>query len=62
VKRDIIERGRNVSGVLQQYEKFVKPAYDDYIYPVSTFSFYPPFVLVLIIRQNVLLMSLFHVD
>jgi uridine kinase len=34
VKRDILERGRNITGVLQQYEKFVKPAYDDYIYPV----------------------------
>lgn len=34
VRRDIIERGRNVIGVLAQYEKFVKPAFDDYILPV----------------------------
>lgn len=35
VKRDIAERGRDIKGVLEQYEKFVKPAFDDYILPVS---------------------------
>lgn len=38
LKRDIIERGRNITGVLQQYEKFVKPAYDDYIYPTKRYA------------------------
>lgn len=37
VKRDIIDRGRSITGVLQQYERFVKTAYDDYIYPVYSF-------------------------
>lgn len=36
VKRDIAERGRDIKGVLEQYEKFVKPAFDDHILPVST--------------------------
>jgi uridine kinase len=34
VKRDIAERGRDIRGVLDQYNKFVKPAFDDYIYPL----------------------------
>lgn len=36
VKRDIAERGRDIKSVLEQYEKFVKPAFDDHILPVST--------------------------
>ncbi len=39
VKRDIAERGRDIKGVLEQYEKFVKPAFDDYILPVSADNF-----------------------
>lgn len=34
VRRDIIERGRDVSGVIKQYEKFVKPSFDEFILPV----------------------------
>ncbi|CAG8775552.1 609_t:CDS:2, partial [Cetraspora pellucida] len=33
VKRDIEQRGRDLSGVLQQYLNFVKPAFDQYIQP-----------------------------
>ena len=33
VKRDITERGREIEGVLKQYNKFVKPAFDHYIAP-----------------------------
>eukprot|EP01127_Copromyxa_protea_P005600 TRINITY_DN15499_c0_g1_i1.p1 TRINITY_DN15499_c0_g1~~TRINITY_DN15499_c0_g1_i1.p1 ORF type:complete len:480 (+),score=118.79 TRINITY_DN15499_c0_g1_i1:217-1440(+) len=35
LKRDIVERGRDINGVLDQYEKFVKPAFDDYISPTK---------------------------
>lgn len=30
VRRDIAERGRDLDGVLAQYEKFVKPSFDEY--------------------------------
>ncbi|CAG8571845.1 6686_t:CDS:10, partial [Ambispora leptoticha] len=33
VDRDINERGRDLHGVLQQYTRFVKPSYDDFIHP-----------------------------
>ena len=33
VERDIAERGRTVVDVLAQYNRFVKPAYDDFIKP-----------------------------
>ncbi|UYV62794.1 UCKL1, partial [Cordylochernes scorpioides] len=33
LKRDISERGRELRGVLKQYETFVKPAFDYYIAP-----------------------------
>ena len=31
--RDILERGRDLDGVLKQYNKFVKPAYENFIEP-----------------------------
>ena len=31
--RDISERGRDLEGVLKQYNKFVKPAFEHYIAP-----------------------------
>lgn len=34
IVRDTSERGRAVAGVIAQYRKFVKPAYDDYIAPM----------------------------
>ena len=33
IERDINDRGRTVIDVLQQYNRFVKPAYDDFIKP-----------------------------
>lgn len=31
--RDISERGRDLKGILEQYSRFVKPAFDDFIQP-----------------------------
>ena len=33
LKRDIIERDRSIESVLNQYNKYVKPAFDYYIAP-----------------------------
>ena len=33
LRRDISERGRDITGVIKQYNKFVKPAFDQYIQP-----------------------------
>lgn len=33
IQRDIVDRGRDVAGVIQQYTKFVKPAFDTYVAP-----------------------------
>uniref|UniRef100_A0A6B2L3U9 Uridine-cytidine kinase n=1 Tax=Arcella intermedia TaxID=1963864 RepID=A0A6B2L3U9_9EUKA len=38
LKRDIAERGRNVNSVLNQYERFVKPAFEDFISPTKQFA------------------------
>ena len=38
MKRDIAERGRELMGVLAQYSKFVKPAFDEYIYPTMKYA------------------------
>lgn len=35
VLRDIQERNRSVDSVLKQYLRYVKPAFDEYILPVS---------------------------
>ena len=35
VKRDVAERGFDVSGVLKLYQRFVKPSYDNYVYPTK---------------------------
>lgn len=35
VKRDVAERGFDVAGVLQLYQRFVKPSYDNYVYPTK---------------------------
>lgn len=36
LRRDIAERGRELEGVLKQYNKFVKPAFDYYIEPTMS--------------------------
>lgn len=33
LKRDISLRGRDISGIIKQYNKFVKPAFEQYIEP-----------------------------
>lgn len=33
LRRDISERGRDLEGVIKQYNKFVKPAFEQYIEP-----------------------------
>ncbi|XP_048067214.1 uridine-cytidine kinase-like 1a isoform X3 [Megalobrama amblycephala] len=33
LRRDIAERGRDIEGVIKQYNKFVKPAFEQYIEP-----------------------------
>lgn len=38
LKRDIKERGRDIEGVIEQYEKYVKPAFDSFIKPTSLYS------------------------
>ncbi|KAJ3152085.1 Uridine-cytidine kinase-like 1 [Geranomyces michiganensis] len=38
LKRDIAERGRDIKGVLQQYKTFVKPAFDEHIYPTMKYA------------------------
>ncbi|GAM18702.1 hypothetical protein SAMD00019534_018770, partial [Acytostelium subglobosum LB1] len=38
VIRDIAERGRSLDSVLHQYEKFVKPSFDEYIFPTKKYA------------------------
>eukprot|EP00850_Spirogloea_muscicola_P024153 SM000456S16100 [mRNA] locus=s456:3467:8651:- [translate_table: standard] len=35
IRRDTLERGRDVHGVIEQYAKFVKPAFDDFVLPTK---------------------------
>ncbi|KAF9048605.1 armadillo/beta-catenin/plakoglobin [Panaeolus papilionaceus] len=36
LKRDLQERGRDVTGVLDQYLRYVKPSYDNFVRPTAT--------------------------
>ena len=38
IKRDITDRGRTVKDVLEQYCRFVKPAYDGHIKPMMKYA------------------------
>lgn len=38
IRRDIAERGRDVMGVIQQYERFVKPAHEDFVKPTMQWA------------------------
>ena len=38
IKRDIVERGRTIEGVLKQYHKFVKPAHSEFVKPTMKFA------------------------
>lgn len=33
IQRDIVSRGRDVEGVISQYTRFVKPAFDKFVGP-----------------------------
>ncbi|CAF0938138.1 unnamed protein product [Didymodactylos carnosus] len=38
LERDITERGREIDGVIQQYTRFVKPSYDNFIAPTMIYA------------------------
>ncbi|KAJ1614910.1 uridine kinase like P-loop NTpase [Cryptosporidium canis] len=38
IRRDTVERGRQIDDILNQYEKMVKPSYDEYIYPTRRYA------------------------
>ncbi|CDW54832.1 uridine cytidine kinase 1 1 [Trichuris trichiura] len=38
LQRDILERGRDINGVLDQYTSFVKPAFDSFIAPTMRYA------------------------
>ncbi|GLT61683.1 hypothetical protein SLA2020_343720 [Shorea laevis] len=38
IRRDTVERGRDVNSVLEQYAKFVKPAFDDFVLPSKKYA------------------------
>ena len=38
IRRDLRERGRDLDSILTQYERFVKPSYDDFITPTKKYA------------------------
>jgi len=38
LRRDLVERGREASGVLDQYLRFVKPSFDSFIAPTARYA------------------------
>ena len=38
LKRDIVERGRTVEGVLKSYNRFVKPAFEKFVKPTQKYA------------------------
>ncbi|KAK3413116.1 hypothetical protein EUGRSUZ_I01725 [Eucalyptus grandis] len=38
IQRDTIERGRDIQDVLDQYDRFVKPSFDEFILPSKKFA------------------------
>ncbi|XP_058112870.1 uridine kinase-like protein 4 isoform X3 [Magnolia sinica] len=38
IRRDTVEKGREIGTVLDQYSKFVKPAFDDFILPTKKYA------------------------
>ncbi|KAF8206395.1 armadillo/beta-catenin/plakoglobin [Mycena galopus ATCC 62051] len=38
IKRDVEERGRSLDGILEQYLRYVKPAYDNYVLPSQRYA------------------------
>ncbi|XP_073286352.1 uridine/cytidine kinase UKL1, chloroplastic isoform X1 [Primulina huaijiensis] len=38
IRRDTVQRGRDIDSVLEQYAKFVKPAFDDFVLPSKKYA------------------------
>ncbi|KAK4493155.1 hypothetical protein RD792_017990, partial [Penstemon davidsonii] len=38
IRRDTVEKGRDIGMILDQYSKFVKPAFDDFILPTKKYA------------------------
>ncbi|KAL0331864.1 UNVERIFIED_CONTAM: Uridine kinase-like protein 2, chloroplastic [Sesamum calycinum] len=38
IRRDTVERGRDINSVLEQYAKFVKPAFEDFVLPSKKYA------------------------
>jgi uridine kinase len=38
IQRDVAVRGRDVAGVIDQYTKFVKPAFDQFVAPSRKYA------------------------
>jgi len=38
LRRDVRERGRDVNGILDQYLRYVKPSYDNFVRPTATYA------------------------
>ncbi|WOL15885.1 uridine kinase-like protein 1, chloroplastic isoform X1 [Canna indica] len=38
IRRDTVERGRDMNSVLEQYGRFVKPAFDDFVLPSKKYA------------------------
>ncbi|KAI8470578.1 MAG: uracil phosphoribosyltransferase-domain-containing protein [Monoraphidium minutum] len=38
IQRDVQERGRDIAGVIEQYTRFVKPSFDQYVAPSRRFA------------------------
>ncbi|XLS90061.1 hypothetical protein HN51_066069, partial [Arachis hypogaea] len=38
IRRDKVERGRDINSVLEQYAKFVKPTFDDFVLPSKKYA------------------------
>lgn len=38
IERDVKERGRSVEGILEQYLRFVKPSYDNFVRPTAAYA------------------------
>ena len=38
MKRDIIERGRTIEGVLKSYHRYVKPAFEEFVRPTMKYA------------------------
>ncbi|KAJ3506644.1 hypothetical protein NLJ89_g6762 [Agrocybe chaxingu] len=38
LRRDVKERGRDVSGILDQYLRYVKPSYDNFVRPTASYA------------------------